>query len=126
MLSLLFLFFFNNAVFAAAENISLNSSHSLSSVEKTPMATFQQAINDDLTGHHHEARQKYDVLNNGMLAGMILLPSAVNQAALECYDEVRRAFTLLRSRAGLWPALGFMVNRQDMARRNNSTTKNTD
>lgn len=96
MLSLLFLFLISNTVFASVENGSLNSSHSLSSVEKTPMATFQQAVNDDLAGHHREARQKYDALNNGMLAGIILLPSAVNLAALERYDEARQAFTLLR------------------------------
>lgn len=96
MLSILFLFLFSNGIFASVENISLNSSHSPSSVENTPMVTFQQAINDDLAGHHREARQKYDALNGGMLAGMIVLPSAVNLAALERYDEARRAFTVLR------------------------------
>jgi len=96
MLSLLVLFFFSNDVPVAAENISLNSFYSISSVEKTPMVAFQQAINDDLAGHHREARQKYDALNNGMLAGIILLPSAVNLVALERYDEARRAFILLR------------------------------
>ena len=96
ILSLLLLFFFSNTIFASAENGSLNPSHALISGEKTPMATFQQAVNDDLAGRHSEARQKYDALNNGMLAGIVLLPSAVNLAALDRYDEAQRAFTLLR------------------------------
>jgi hypothetical protein len=96
MLSLLLLFLFSNTIFAAAENISLNSSHPLPSAENTPSVTFQQAVNDDLAGRHREARQKYDALNSDMLAGVALLPSAVNLAALERYDEARRAFTLLR------------------------------
>lgn len=95
-LSLLLLFFFSNTISASAENGSLNPSHALISGEKTPMATFQQAVNDDLAGRHSEARQKYDALNNGMLAGIVLLPSAVNLAALDRYDEAQRAFTLLR------------------------------
>lgn len=69
ILSLLLLFFFSNTISASAENGSLNPSHALISGEKTPMATFQQAVNDDLAGRHSEARQKYDALNNGMLGG---------------------------------------------------------
>jgi hypothetical protein len=96
LLSVLFFFLFSNSALATAKNIVLDPPQTIPLVKPTPMVLFQQAINDDLAGHHREARQKYDALNGGMLAGMILLPSAVNLAALERYDEARRAFTLLR------------------------------
>ncbi|GKX64407.1 hypothetical protein [Pragia fontium] len=64
--------------------------------DKTPAVIFQQAINDDLTGYHSDARQKYDVLKGTEISKDIAVPSAVNLAALGRYGEAQRAFNLLQ------------------------------
>ncbi|MEN0617385.1 hypothetical protein ABK730_24065 [Klebsiella indica] len=95
-LTILLLFICAKSVFAIAESISIKPSQAILSARETSEATFQKAINDHLSGRHSDARKKYDALNGGMLASVIVLPSAVNLAALERYDEARSAFTLLR------------------------------
>ncbi|MCD1125898.1 hypothetical protein LPW36_07750 [Jinshanibacter sp. LJY008] len=56
---------------------------------------FQQAVTDDLAGHHLEARKLYDALKSTDLDEQIAVPSAINLAALTQYQASLKEFDAL-------------------------------
>lgn len=70
-----------------------------SSVQIAPQVSYTQALADDATGRHEQARKLFDALASTELKTEIAVPSAVNLVLLERYADARKAFDTIASSA---------------------------
>lgn len=74
-------------------------SQAQSSVQIAPQASYTQALADDASGRHEQARQLFDALSSTELKTDTAVPSAVNLVLLERYADARKAFDAIASTA---------------------------
>ncbi len=70
-----------------------------SSVQVAPQVSYTQALADDTSGRHEQARQLFDALSSTELKTVSAVPSAVNLVLLERYADARKAFGVIASSA---------------------------
>lgn len=70
-----------------------------SSVQIAPQASYAQALADDSSGRHEQARKLFDALSSTELKAHSAVPSAVNLVLLERYADAHKAFSTLANSA---------------------------
>lgn len=74
-------------------------SQAQSSVQIAPRVSYSQALADDASGRHEQARKLFDALSSTEMKTDSAVPSAVNLVLLKRYADARKAFDAIANSA---------------------------